>query len=314
MRRFDRRLGQIFGAFIRFLTWLIPFHPKAKALLVGLKIAQNQRYSDRDPRCQLDVYRKEGLEGPLPAVVYLHGGGFYLGSKESHSLFAARWAQAGYAVFIINYRLAPEHPYPAAIEDAMAAVDWVKREGGSFGADPERIVVAGDSAGGNLALSVALADSHRFSMPAAEAFFDAGPHLKGVFPACGLLQVSDPGRYVGRQSRLIQGRLRAMCMAYMGDPALREPLLDPICFLESEQPLDRAFPPVFGIGATRDWILEDTQRLEAVLKAREIPGEVRYYRGIHVFHGTIWWPESQKAWSEQLAFAAPLVSPRLPAA
>ena len=93
----------------------------------------------------------------LPTVVYLHGGGWVVGSLDTHDSVCRRLADgAGCAVVAVDYRLAPEHRYPAAVEDAWNATRWLVERGGELGLDTERLAVAGDSAGGNLAAVVAL--------------------------------------------------------------------------------------------------------------------------------------------------------------
>jgi acetyl esterase len=94
--------------------------------------------------------------GPFPAVVYLHGGGWVVGSLHSHDqLCRAITRASGVAVVSVDYRLAPEDPFPAAVDDAEAATRWVADHGEEFGVDPLRLAVGGDSAGGNLATVVA---------------------------------------------------------------------------------------------------------------------------------------------------------------
>jgi acetyl esterase len=102
------------------------------------------------------LYRPEAVAA-LPAVVFLHGGGWALGSLESHDPLCRAIAKRTPAIVVsVDYRLAPEHPFPAAIDDAWTATRWAFAEAADLSIDPERLVVAGDSAGGNLAAVVAM--------------------------------------------------------------------------------------------------------------------------------------------------------------
>lgn len=97
------------------------------------------------------TYRPAGVRDQLPALVYLHGGGFTIGSPEAcDSLCAQIAVGARCLVFSVDYRLAPEHPFPAALDDAVDAFRWIATEARSLGADPGRLLLGGDSAGGNL--------------------------------------------------------------------------------------------------------------------------------------------------------------------
>ena len=91
----------------------------------------------------------------LPVLVFFHGGGFVLGDLDSHDTLCRTLCIATQCLVVsVDYRLAPEHRYPAAVEDAMAAVSWVMSEIERHGGDCERVAVAGDSAGGTLAAGV----------------------------------------------------------------------------------------------------------------------------------------------------------------
>lgn len=107
---------------------------------------------------RLRIHRPAGAAGPLPVIVNYHGGGWCLGSPEQSRWLATRVAeQVGAVVVSPAYRLAPEHPYPAAVDDAWGVLQWITSHANDIGGDPDRIAVMGDSAGGNLAAVVALA-------------------------------------------------------------------------------------------------------------------------------------------------------------
>ncbi|MFB7865772.1 alpha/beta hydrolase [Streptomyces sp. NPDC056069] len=98
------------------------------------------------------LYTPAGLDGPSGLLVFFHGGGWVVGSRASHDNTARFLAQrAGVRVLSVEYRLAPEHVFPAAVDDALAAFDFANAKAGDLGVDPARIAVGGDSAGGNLA-------------------------------------------------------------------------------------------------------------------------------------------------------------------
>ena len=103
------------------------------------------------------IYWPAASSGPVPVVVFAHGGGFVFCDLDSHDeLCRAMTNGIGAVVVSVDYRLAPESPWPAAAEDVYAAADWAVQQAGALGADPGRLLVAGDSAGGNLAAVTAL--------------------------------------------------------------------------------------------------------------------------------------------------------------
>jgi acetyl esterase len=108
---------------------------------------------------RLRLYRGLGTDpgAALPCMVYLHGGGWVIGSLESHDRMCRQLAnRAGICVIAVDYRLAPEHPFPAALDDAAAALRWVAEQAAELHLHPRAIAIGGDSAGGNLAAVLAL--------------------------------------------------------------------------------------------------------------------------------------------------------------
>ena len=103
------------------------------------------------------VYRPDNAASPLPLLVYFHGGGWVLGSLDSHDAVCRILCDSTNAVVVsVDYRLAPEHPFPAAVHDGFDVLAWCQQNAQQIGVDPNKIAVIGDSAGGNLAAVMAL--------------------------------------------------------------------------------------------------------------------------------------------------------------
>ncbi len=128
------------------------------------------------------TFRPEG-EGPLPIVVYLHGGGWMMGTLDSYDALLRTLANASGAIVAgVEYRLAPEHRYPAALDDSLTAIGWLAEHAGELDGDGARIAVVGDSAGGNLAAVAArrLRGALRYQAliyPVADAVFDTPSYV-----------------------------------------------------------------------------------------------------------------------------------------
>jgi sugar lactone lactonase YvrE/acetyl esterase/lipase len=123
----------------------------APALLASLESHPNltyARYGNREP--QLDLYRPAARGAPLPAIVCIHGGGWFQGNRAGHAPLAQALAARGYVAVTISYRLSGEAKFPAAIQDAKAAVRWLRAHAATYGIDPAAIGATGLSAGGHL--------------------------------------------------------------------------------------------------------------------------------------------------------------------
>ncbi len=118
----------------------------------------------------LRLYRPRGSQASqkLPALVYYHGGGWVIGDLDTHDTLCRELANgSGFAVVAVDYRMGPEHRFPAAVDDAVAAARWVRANAGELGLDQGRMAVGGDSAGGNLAAVVAIAARDAGDLPLA---------------------------------------------------------------------------------------------------------------------------------------------------
>ena len=106
----------------------------------------------------LRLYRPAAAARPAPTLVYYHGGGWTMGNLDSHDVLCRQLAdESGFVVVAVDYRMGPEHRFPAAVDDVLAATRWLQAQADTLGLDATRFAVGGDSAGGNLAAVVALA-------------------------------------------------------------------------------------------------------------------------------------------------------------
>ena len=259
---------------------------------------------------KLDIYRPTDRAGPLPIVLYVHGGGFRILSKDTHWVMALAFARRGYLVFNIDYRLAPQNPFPAAPQDAAAALAWTAANAERYGGDPARIFLAGESAGANLITSLTIATSYERPEPWARALFDSNVRPRAVVPACGMLQVSDPGRFLRRKSTLgtfVNDRISEVSSAYLDGAVNDSPssleLADPLVVLERGVAPARPLPPFFIPVGTKDPVLDDSRRLKAALDRLGASSEIRFYEGeVHAFHAFVWRKNAQQCWKDTFTF------------
>lgn len=189
-------------------------------------------------------------------LLYLHGGGHAFGSVNTHCDMMSRISRAaGVKALGINYRLAPENPFPAGVEDATAAYRWLV----SYGVSPSKIVIGGDSSGGGLTLStlVALRDG-RGPMPAAGVCMSPWVDLEGVGESMTTKAHMDP--FVQRES------IQFLAGMYIGDRDPRMPLAAPL-YADLH-----GLPPLFIQVSTEETLLDDSVRFAA--RAREAGVEV----------------------------------------
>ncbi len=301
---------------VRKMALLVEFSGSVQAFLAkrDIQVLRNVPYLGSGENSHvLDVVRRRDAhhQSRLPVVLYVHGGGFETGSKETHWMMASQFARAGYVVFNINYRLAPEHPFPSGLEDVCAAYLWALDNAERFGGDPERLVVAGESAGGNLVTSLALACCTERPESWARSVYRRNQVPAAVVAACGFFEVSNASRFreLADQSWFVtKHAIEHIARSYLPKPAYYEgehDLADPLRLLESSEALTRSLPPFLVTCGTVDPLLHDSMRLERALRARGVVHRAHYYPGeIHAFHA-MWWRASSKAlWLDTRTFLA----------
>jgi acetyl esterase len=231
------------------------------------------------------LYRPRG-DGPLPLVAYLHGGGWAMGTLDAFDPLCRALANAsGALIASIDYRLAPEHPFPAAPDDARAAVRWLAAHAGELGADPARLGIAGDSAGGNLAAVTArrLRDDERSG--------DAGAGRGGlsplrfqalIYPVCDSALNTPSYRDNGSGFGLSAASMKRYWELYLDGADGRDPDASPL------RADDLAgLPPAFVLTVRHDVLRDEGESYARALEEAGVPVELRRYDG--AVHGFFRW-------------------------
>lgn len=218
------------------------------------------------------LYTPQG-KGPLPVLVFFHGGGWVIGDLETHDNTCRELANgAGCIVVAVDYRLAPEHKFPAAPEDCYAATKWVALNAASFGGDPARIAIGGDSAGGNLAAAVGVMAADR----GAPTFV----HQLLIYPVTNHAFDTPSYRENADGYLLTKEGMTWFWGHYLktdedGQNAYASPLRARDC---------RRVPPAFVITAEFDPLRDEGEAYAARLREAGVPVEVKRYNGmIHGF-------------------------------
>ena len=244
----------------------------------------------------LDIYCPLGTQSPLPTIVSIHGGGWFYGSKELYSHYCMRLAQRGFTVVNYNYRLAPEHKYPAPVEDACMVLRWMQAHAGEYHIDLNNVFMVGDSAGGQLAFQVLT----MLTNPEYAALFPFDVPMDFRVNACGL----NCGCYFMPLSRIVTPkRMGAIFEAYFPEDYL--PLVPS---LKAEKHITSAFPPAFVMSATNDYLKMMAPPLHRKLKRKGVETLLRIYGTKeqkemgHVFHLNCYLEAATRCNDEQCAF------------
>jgi acetyl esterase len=235
------------------------------------------------------LYRPAGSQDTsrLPGLVYFHGGGWTIGDLDTHDVLCRELCNAsGCAVVAVDYRMGPEHRFPAAVDDCLAAVRWVQREVGNLGIDPMRLAVGGDSAGGNLAAAVCI------------ALRDAGDPAPAfqllIYPATDMRAVAPSHTVNGQGYMLTADSIAYYRGHYIDDPALytdwrASPLLaESLARLPPALVLTAGFDPLRDEGRQyADSLSAAGNRVQYVCFERQVHGFITMGRVIDEAHTAV---------------------------
>ncbi len=212
--------------------------------------------------------------GKHPLLVFLHGGGFVIGDLETHDVACRTLCRhAGVHVLAVDYRLAPEHPFPAPVEDAVAALQWALEHAGELDADPDRVAVGGDSAGGNLA-AVACLELKRLGGPQAAAQLLIYPTVEADRTSGSITQFAEGFYLTGPQ-------MEWFARQYLGTEYDRDdPRISPLRADDLS-----GLPPAIVVTAGFDPLRDEGEDYAAALREAGVPVVTRRFGGL--IHGFI---------------------------
>jgi len=262
----------------------------------GLTVPEDvQRFVDiaygPDPKWnRLDVYRPKGAEGKLPVIVSVHGGGWFYGDKELYQYYCMSLAQRGFAVVNFSYRLAPEHRFPAALEDTDAVFHWLLDNAETYCLDAKRVFGVGDSAGAQILGLYACACTDAGYAASIPIDPPAGFVPKALALNCGVYHVEP-------------GKRSAIVSAMFG----RKPTPEQLDRISVRNHVSAAFPPSFVMTGEGDFLAQAAPPLAERLCALGVPVEYRYYgdaahRLGHVFHCNLRLEEARRCNDDECAF------------
>lgn len=283
--------------------------PDARPSRFDIELTRDVVYGPSDSwHHSLDVYAPRNVKRPMPTVMYVHGGGFGMLSKETHRVMALAIARRGYLVFNINYRQGIYAQYPKPLEDATTALLWVHRNAERFGGDPTNLAIAGESAGGNLVTAMALATAHRFEEPFARRLYDANVPLRAVVATYPFLDMRGAHVYLKhpKLAPWLKWLVFDAAVSYVGERVYEHDhhnLASPLVLLENGWSPSRPLPPFFLSVGTRDPLLRDSKRLKSALDRLGVENEIVIAPGeIHGYDAMVWRRAAKEKWLRAHAF------------
>ncbi len=283
--------------------------PSVRALRHDVNVLKDIRYFPSQSKAHLlDIYYPKNLKATNPVLLYMHGGGFTTGSKETHENIGFIYAKLGFIVFNINYRLSPDHVFPAALEDTVHAYRWIIDHAKDYQGDINQLTVSGESAGANLALALSIACTFKRAEPYAKLAWETGLVPKVSQLCCGYYQTSMPDRFQEHPTANVLHRIvtKRVSRAYLGkhvnQPQREHEFADPISILLTKKP-DRDLPIFFLAVGSKDVLVNDTYQLEHALLKHPATVWAKYYPNEdHVFHFLPWRKKAHEFWQDNQQF------------
>jgi len=296
------------------LGWLSNYQSHIRKALSNCLVYKNIPYGPVEGAANLlDIYRPKKQYDLMPIVIYIHGGGFTMCSKDTHRSVALAYAGQGYLVFNLNYRLAPKNRFPCALDDVCRAYEWIVQNAHQYGGNINKIVIAGESAGANLSLALTLASCYQTDNDIVRRVWNTGIVPKCMQLFCGYFQVSNPERLKNdllnnsSMEKMHLNIAKDVSFAYLGKNYRQfhqeRAFADPLLILSSDSQPDRPLPPTYAMVGENDIICSDTKRLENILIEKNIPHDIHYYPNeSHAFHLLIWKEQADQAWRDGFRF------------
>lgn len=244
----------------------------AKSVPKGIRAETDIVYDTASDDARFDMYRPEAAGAkPLPAIIWVHGGGYIAGSKSQVGNYMKILAGKGYAALALDYTLAPAAKYPEPVRQVAQALRFVSENAGRLQIDASRLVLAGDSAGAQIAAQVAAVISvpeYAHRMGIAEPIPRA--HLRGLVLFCG---VFDPG--LTQNAAQYESFLRVASDAYFGVPDFStDPRRDEYSIVAN---VTSAFPPLFVSAGNDDPLLAHSRKLVSVAQSKGVKVDALFF-------------------------------------
>ncbi len=244
----------------------------------------------------LDVYRPQNIEGKLPVIVSVHGGGWVYGDKELYQYYCMNLAQRGFAVVNFTYRLSPEYKFPAHLEDTVKVFNWVVENANQYEFDVSNVFAVGDSAGGHILSLFCVMCSNseyatKYDFKVTEGFIP-----KAVALNCGVYDMNPKNNLNERTLYL----MKELILANNGTD-------EEFCLISSVNFITEKFPPCFVMTANKDFLKEEAPSLIAKLEENGVQYIYKLYGDEnnlleHVFHLDMHNVTGKQCNDEQCAF------------